>query len=609
MDKERLLKAREEFERYRRGKAALEKRIVENEEWFKQHHWRGLRKGKIKQTGWLYAAIVNKHADFMDNKPEVNVLPREKSDEATAKTITQIMPVVLDRAGWDRAYDDGCYKKLKFGAAIYGVYWNSKAGRGLGDIEVRNIDALNFFWEPGIEDIQESEYIFVANLMSHEALKAMYPEKNEELEQLSSPAETVTKYINDESVDNTNKSYVIEWYYKVMQGDTPVLHYCRFVQDIVLFASEDEEEYKNGWYEDGKFPFVIDSFYPDSGTPHGFGIIDANRDTQEDIDELNAVFTVNAKMAAKRRYFIKQAGNINEAEFADLDKDFIHVSGGQLEDNIKEISYNSLPSQYISLYENKIAELKENSFNRDVNSGGSSGTTTASGIAALQEAGSKSSRDAIARTYRAFREICEMIIERMRQFYTVTREFRIIGDNKSAEYVQMSNEALTPQSLPQDFGLDLGSREPIFDLDVKVSKQNAWSRATQNQDVLNFFGMGFFAPQNSTPALACLEVLEIDNKDKLIETIKKNGIKEQFERDFIPQLIQLAAAVNPQIASSAMQAAQAAGIIDGQQMMGQQTVQQGANLLNSDITGEIREANTYMENKRAEANARATPKV
>ncbi|MCH5199207.1 MAG: hypothetical protein J1E34_09925 [Oscillospiraceae bacterium] len=609
MDKERLLKAREEFERYRKGKAALERRIVENEEWFKQHHWRGMRNNKIKQTGWLYAAIVNKHADFMDNKPEVNVLPREQSDEKTAKTITQIMPVVLDRAGWDRAYDDGCYKKLKFGAAVYGVYWNSKAGRGLGDIEVRNVDALNFFWEPGIEDIQESENIFVASLMNHEAIKAMYPEKREQLERLSAPSETVTKYIKDDSVDDTNKSYVIEWYYKKQEGDTPVLHYCRFVQDIVLFASEDAEEYKNGWYEDGKFPFVIDSFYPDAGTPHGFGIIDANRDTQEDIDELNSIYIQNAKVVAKKRFFSKVNGGINEEEFADIDRDIVHVTGGQIEANIKEITYNSLPGQYISLYENKIAELKENSFNRDVNSGGSSGTTTASGIAALQEAGSKSSRDAIARTYRAFREICEMIIERMRQFYTVTREFRIIGDNKSAEYVQMSNEELAPQALPGDFGLDLGNREPIFDLDVKVSKQNVWSRATQNQDVLNFFGMGFFNPQNSTQALACLEVLDLDNKEKLVETIKQNGIREQFERDFIPQLIEAAAAVNPQIAQSAMQAARAAGLIQGENLPTQSVIRPGADLASSDFNGEIREANSYMDNKRAEANARTTPRV
>ena len=88
--------------RYKQGKANLESRIVEDELWWEGRHWEAVRgKGKAGEdraeptSAWLFNCIMNKHADAMDNYPEPIVLPRERSDEETAKVLSSVLPVLM----------------------------------------------------------------------------------------------------------------------------------------------------------------------------------------------------------------------------------------------------------------------------------------------------------------------------------------------------------------------------------------------------------------------------------------------------------------------------------------------------------------------------------
>lgn len=79
------------LEKYKSAKASLDKRIIDNEEWYKLGHWkqygnRVMEGKRAPSTGWLFNSIANKHADAMDNYPEPNVLPRAQDDEETASS-------------------------------------------------------------------------------------------------------------------------------------------------------------------------------------------------------------------------------------------------------------------------------------------------------------------------------------------------------------------------------------------------------------------------------------------------------------------------------------------------------------------------------------------
>ncbi len=519
------------LERYKAGKASLEQRIVENEMWFRMRHWdRRAGDRKKNASAWLFNSIATKHADFMDALPECTVLPREESDIPAAEILSKVVPVILENNGFERVYSDATMYKLKTGTAVYAVLWNPQADRGVGDIEIAQTDLLNLFWEPGIRKIQDSRHLFHVSITDNETLIETYPFL---AGKLSQPLVDIKQYISDDAVENGDKSAVVDWYYKKRVNGQQVLHYCKFVGSEVLYASENDPQYaQRGYYDHGKYPFVFDPLYNEEGSPVGFGFIDVMKDAQEAIDVLGTEVLRNARMAARRRYFTRTDGAVNEAEFADWDKDFVHVSGSSLgEESLREIDTQPLPGVYLTVLQSKIEELKETSANRDFSQGGTmGGVTSGVAISALQEAGSKLSRSMVNASYRSFSELCLFVIELIRQFYNTPRMLRITDPNGIEQFVSLDNSALLARPQTGDFGVEYGDRLPVFDVRVKAHKMNPFSRTAQNQDAINFFQMGMFDPARYKQALACLELLDIENKDRLISAITRNGMEYEAQQ-------------------------------------------------------------------------------
>ena len=525
--KDQVREAEQIRQRYKEGKANLEQRIIDNERWYKLRHWdcmrRKIRNSVEPASGWLFNAIANKHADAMDNFPAINVLPREESDKGEAKMLSSIIPVVLDQADFEQVYDEVADAKLKGGTGIYGIYWDAEKHNGLGDISIKCVDVLNLFWESGITNIQESRNVFSVQLVDNEALIAQYPQLRD---RLGSNSADISEYIYDDAVDTTDKSAVVDWYYK--KGG--ILHYCKYCNDEVLFATENEPEYaERGWYDHGLYPFVFDPLFRNPGTPCGFGYIDIGKDAQEYIDRGNQAILQNMLTNARPRHFIRSDGSVKEEEYADMTRDFVHVDGNLGQDSIVPIQGKPLSAIYTNIIAEKVNELKEVTGNRDISTGGtSSGVTAASAIAAMQEAGSKLSRDNIKASYRAYKKMILMIIELIRQFYDLPRCFRIIGERGTAEYVMYSNAGIQPQQQGFEMGIDMGTRVPLFDVEVSAQKASPYSKMAQNELALQFYSAGFFNPQMADQALACLDMMDFDGKDSIMQKIQQNQMMFQM---------------------------------------------------------------------------------
>lgn len=537
--KEQVHKATQILNKYKEGKSNLEQRIIANEQWYKLRHWECMRdkNQEIQPTSaWLFNCIANKHADAMDNFPSPNILPREEGDKGEAEKLTSIIPVVLDQCEFEQTYSDVQNYKLKTGTGVYFVHWDKSKLNGLGDIGICKIDILNLFWESGIQDIQKSRNIFHVELMDNDLLLGQYPQLQGKL---TTATINVAKYIYDDTVDTNNKSVVVDWYYKKhnSQGKV-VLHYCKYVNDEVLFASENETQpvidpmgnpigepmCERGWYDHGQYPFIFDALYPVEGTPCGFGYIDIGKDSQAYIDRGNQAVMKNMLANARPRYFIRNDGGVNEKEFVDTNNELIHVDGQLGQDSIYPVQPNTLNNIYVEVLNNKIDELKETTGNRDISTGGTtSGVTAASAIAAMQEAGSKLSRDNNKASYRAFRKLCLMVIELIRQFYDLPRCFRIMGENGMQRFIQYSNAGITPQHQGNDLGMDMGYRLPLFDIEVTAQKQSPYSKMAQNELALQFYQAGFFNPQAADQALACLDMMDFDRKHFVMQKISQNG--------------------------------------------------------------------------------------
>lgn len=519
VDKERLARAYSTLARYQRDKAALNARIAANEK-----SW--LPEGKAEEpngspiSAWTFNSIACKHADAMDSIPTPTVLPRESSDGESAKELSLILPVVLGRSRFEKVWSDCWYDKLKFGCGVYGVFWDSLAENGVGDVRVRRIDLMNLYWEKGVEDVQDSENLFYVSYQPKSKLIRSYPHIKEGLDsQSDNPA--VLLYNGD--IDMTERCAVIDWYYKKLSNGKRVVHYCKSVNGIVLYASENDPALSRcGYYDHGLYPFVFDSLYSVRYSPCGHSFLDIMKNCQKQIDALEGAICDNSRMASARRYFAREASGINEEEFADWSSPIVHYNGsGDPRDSVMPIDVPALDGVYLDILQYKVNELKETSGNRDFSQGGTSyGVTAASAIEALQEAGSKLSRDMLKSSYRAFEELCLMIIELIRQFYTIPRCFRIVGED-SVSFRYFDNSSIKPQKQ----GV-FDDRLPIFDVSVKAQKQSPYAKASQNELARSFFEKGFFTPEKQKEALICLEMMDFDGKDAIYRLIRdmKNDI-------------------------------------------------------------------------------------
>ena len=611
---EEVQKASQILRKYKEGKSRLEQKIIANEQFWKLRQWNYMNDGKNDfkpATSWLWSCIQSRYSDAMDSYPTCNFMPRQQDDKAEAKKLSSIVPVILEQNRYEDVYSDIVWYTLKHGGSVQGVFWDGSKHNGLGDVNVRKIDIINLFWEPGITDLQESTNLFNTELVSNAMLEQKYPQC---VGKLGGQNITLAKYLYDDHVDTSDKSVVVDWYYHTYVKGKKTLQYVKFVNDIVLYATENEitrpekvvvdpetgipltipqgqSMAERGLYDHALYPFVSMALYPVEGSICGYGLTDIGRDTQLIIDKLNKAITDNSITGSTPRYFTKDDGSVNEEEYADLSKPFIHVQGNLGEENIRPVDTMNLDGIYVNFLQQKIEELKYVTSNQDSNNGvAPSGVTAASAIAALQETAGKNARSSNKTFHRAFREVCYQITELIRQFYDIPRTFRINPDGMNEQFVTYDNSGLVPQQ-QMVMGNDMGLRVPEFDIEVTSEKSNPYKKMEINELALSFYNAGFFNPQMTDQALACLNMMDFIRKEEVMQKIAQNGTAYEMMIRYQQLALQLAQQISPEMGEQVGQMILNQG---GQQMPMQMGMQ-------ADTGVQKTEEHPYVEKARGQA--------
>lgn len=584
-NKKMVNKAIQTLKTYMNDKAELDNRIIENERWYRLQHWDMINGQDGKQsgeepepvTGFLFSTLVQKHSDYMDNYPIPTTLPREESDIDTSDTLTEILPVILRLNDFKNTYSLVCWDKLKHGFGVYGTFWDNNKSNGLGDVSVEAIDILGLYWEMGVDNMDDSDNVFLISLLSEKKLQDDFSKKSKG-KRIVEPK----RYAHSKG-DISEMTVVVDWYYKKTNDQgKKVLHLCKFIDsNDIIFMSEEEPEYaengieplnmtedepheldvpmdnpqnmdgiptdneivgpdyiSNGFYEHGKFPFDIDVLFPDKASMVGFGYIDLLKSPQIYIDKLDQIITTNAYKAGKVRHFVKRDGFVNPDDINDYEKELIETNGFPSE-VVKQFQLNTLDTYIITHRQSKIDELKEIAANNEFNRGeGGKGVTAASAIQLLVEEGNKTSRDMISHTYYVLENVFAKVIEILAQFYDESRTFRITKpngggmkyNNKDLQYkfTEFNNKGLKEQPIdmpqgvnPEQYGLKF--RKPVFDIEVVAEKRAPHQTAAYNAMAMEFFNNGFFNPDRALEALAAIELMQFDGQEGIKETITKNN--------------------------------------------------------------------------------------
>lgn len=599
------------LQKYKAGKGNTEHRILASENWWKLRNATEemgdsatmAQKGAFKSSsGWLHNVIVSKHADAMASFPEPNILPREEGDKAEASMLTAIIPCVMEQNDFEQTYSDVSYQKLKTGTGVYKIVWDSAKQNGLGDITITEVNLLNLYWEPGIKDIQKSRYFFHTELADKDLLEEQYPELQGKLKGHNFLS---TTFLYDDAVSTDGKITVVECYYHKYIGAKKTLQYVKYVNDQVIYATENDPELaQRGLYDHGMYPYVFDALFPIEGSPCGYGFVDICRSPQTSIDLLNTAFVKNAMAGATPRYFNRSDGSINKEQFLDLTKALVDVNGNLGEDSLREIPHKSLDSVYVNYLDRIIQELRETSGNTETSTGTTSGgVTAASAIAALQEASGKGSRDSNLSAYRAYTKLVNLSIELIRQFYDYPRQFRIVGQYGMQKFITYSNAGLKPQA-QMSMVADMGMRLPVFDIKVSAQKKNAYDKMSHNELAIQFFQLGFFNPQMTDQALMCLDMMEFDGKDDLTQKIAQQGTMFQKLIQYMQLALTLAAKAAPDmvqgLSNDIMQTMGVSPSASG--AAGEATLQQA-----DQFAGASKKENAIVENAREKSNSSSQP--
>ncbi len=506
-----ILAAKEVLARYKREKRELEARLD-----LEYGIWKNVYSSDASSS-WIFNSIVNKHADIIDNMPECTCVPREKQDEKYAEVLSRVVPVIMDRGGFEQIYSQNAWDKLKHGTAIYGVFWNNALEDGLGDIDIRALDISDIYWDIGVSDIQDSKNLFIVSSADIEATEARYPHFNYAENRAADTALASMLGIS-ESYDG--KCVIVDLYYKrYLPGGRALLQLCKFCGDTVLYSSEEDGSCPDGWYAHGLYPIVFDKLYPCNGVSYGFGMIAIANAAQNYINRIDENMLNYADWASRVRFWAKRSLGVNEREFRDLDCSIVEVEGDIDEEKLRQIEISPIDESVIECKRMKIEELKEVTGSRDVSQGGiTGGVTAASAISIMREAGSKTSRDGIEESYRAFVKIVSLVIELIAEFYDSDRIFRVVGDDGEAMYIDFSGRALRE---------DENGYKPHFDIDISASKKSPTEAEEKNALARELYDAGAFKDENIDETLMMLEIMDFDGIGRLkAELRRRRGTRE-----------------------------------------------------------------------------------
>ncbi len=503
----------EAFKAYRDAKESTDRNIIENENWFKGEHWKYIsgsdkaKEGFRPAGSYLLNGIWHRHAEAMENYPHPLLLEREEGDREKAKELSKVVPLILEKNGFRSVYSDMWWYKLKQGSGVYGVFWDNTLENGLGDISICKIDLLRFYCEPYISTIQDSKYIFVLSLCDAGAAKSRYPAAD-----LKKSGQTMSLKSYFGTQDTSGKALIIDCYEKCKNSSGKnVVHLTKIIGEKAVYSTKtDPNLCESGIYNHGMYPFVIDTMIPVEGSPFGMGMIDIGKNAQAQIDKLEYLIERNALISSRQRFLVKRDGGIDPQKLSDLSVDFIECDRNVDDSSIRPLQANPPSQTVISCRENKINELKEIIGNRDFSQGDTNkGVTAYAAISALQQAGSKLTRDSIESSYRAFAEVVYMVIELVSQFYSEQRTFRITGEGGSVGYLSIGGKECSELSAA------------VFDIEVAAQKKSAFDAISHNELILELYREGAFDKDRREATVAALSAMILDNKQSIIRSIEE----------------------------------------------------------------------------------------
>ncbi len=451
----------------------------------------GKKRNFNSQDNLVFPMIENMHSAMTSSTPECEFSEREPEDKKGAVVLNDLVPFILYRNNFRDQWKDIVRQGLQYGPVIGYVPWDQHwiggngPNRWLGEVRASFLSKDEFYPDPAILNLkrrmQECSYINLKNRKKLEWFKETWkkgqyvitdeldkPKGQDDEGQEPNQATLITHFhkglpyfIPDEwkqiflekaaKAEVEGLPYKVKGYKDMAAGTLKGVH-CAYKAGTILL------DYVPYIYDDGLYPFVYKVLYADEEQPWGMGeirnvVIPQILHNKADEIELGAMLG----QGLGGGFYGK--GALSASQKDELLDNIAKANAWHEVNNIHEMEPKQavqVPPSITAYKEYKRSMIDVTSQNTDIQKGISPGANVPyATIAELGARGDIRTKAKVEVLEDFLIEFFQLIVNRIAQFYTEERTYRILGDKQASDvqreaYKVLRQIANMPQGTPPE---------------------------------------------------------------------------------------------------------------------------------------------------------------
>jgi len=421
-------------------------------------------------NNFILPTVMNIVDGLTTSTPESEISGREDEDDMMAETLKDVIPFVLDRNNFHDEWKEIVLNGISYGPFVAAVLWDpnfiggSGPNRWVGEIRVIAQDIEEIYFDPAIKNLEK-------RMQECEFIHRKYPKK---LAYIKEVWEENGKYVTDEFSETVqgdttdlgaepNQANILEKWHKGTPRFMPDYWKKRFLEKAEE-AKEAKRPYKEKEYrdkakgtlkgvhcsyqangvfleyipyifDDGLYPFVYRVLYKDKRNPHGFGEIRNILNPQVLYNKLDEIEMEAACVEGLGGGWYRK-GSISKVQHDEYMQNGFKAGYWQEVNDpsgMTERQATQTPQSLLMMKDNKKKTIDTTSQNTQILQGISPGANVPN--ASIKDLGARADVRAKGKTeiLEGFlTETVKLIVNRIAQFYTDEREYRIRGDKNGA---------------------------------------------------------------------------------------------------------------------------------------------------------------------------------
>ena len=484
------------------------------------------------QLQTLRSTWKNDVADQMLNLPEAKLIPEtEELAEVVEDLQDLVHHVVYETNNYTEVHNKRSEDFYAVGTAITEVAWDPDMSWGKGDIAILRWPLESFLWDRQCDDIQNSRAVIKVSWHPMEWFEEHYPEVYPYMSAENGLWEDTG--INETQVDrlteDQKRAMLVEYWWRSYDAKSH-----RYKINVAYCAGGALIDIQKDVYTHGMYPFVITTYESVEGSLVGEGLTDELAPMMRYINRYARYFDMNARMSSKGRLLARRESGIDIEALRNWDNDI--VEGDSVEQGrdwawMQHAPFNGMITSMMQQFQSDMKQDSgQNQFSRGETTGG---IVSGKAITALQSAGGKIQQMYTTKLADGFKQICEMVLWLISQYYEEDRVVMVLGPQHMTHVIHFNNEAFFGKK-----GKVVSP--PPYAVQIEIVSKDPSRIEARNQMYMQAYTMAAQA-QQFFPLSSLFQILNVEGKDQLMPVIQANEQYMQQMQQMQQQLEQMGA--------------------------------------------------------------------